>query len=87
MVPEYGRQAPLQLPAATGLPGKPVWQANAYFRSAELLVRTQAQRAVGAVVSLSSIYCPLGLNMKAVRCTLRMLHVGSIARSRITTAN
>ena len=85
MVPMCDRQAPLQLPAATGLPGKPVWQANAYFRSAAWLGSTRSQRSDGAVVLISSIYSVLSPNNKASGCTLRMLHVG-IAHSHASTA-
>ena len=75
-MPEYDRQASLQLPAAKGLPGKPVLQANAYFRSAALRNCMRSQRSDGAVVLISSIFCVLRLNIKASRCTLRMRHVG-----------
>ena len=85
MVPENDRQASLQLPAATRLPGQPLWQASAYLRSAALRVRTRLQRSDGTVVLISSIYCFLSLNSKASRCTLRLLHV-AIARSRAFAA-
>ena len=81
----YTRQASLQLPAAKGLPGKLVLQANAYFRSAALRNCKRSQRSDGAVVLISSIFCVLRLNIKASRCTLRMRHVG-IARLHASTA-
>ena len=57
-MPENDRQlASLQLPGATGLPGLLVWQANAYFRSAALLIYMHSQRCDGAVVFLSSFSC------------------------------
>ena len=59
VVPENDRQASLQLPAAPRLPGKPVWQANAYLRRAALLIRTLSQRSDGAVVLICSIFCSL----------------------------
>ena len=85
VMPEYDRQASLLLPAAKGLPGKPVLQANAYFRSAALRVCMRSLRSDGAVVLISSISCVLRLNIKASRCTLRMRHVG-IARLHASTA-
>ena len=57
MVPENDHQASLQLPAATRLPGQPLWQASAYLRSAALRVRTRLQRSDGTVVLISSMYC------------------------------
>ena len=77
VMPEYDRQASLQLPAAEGLPGKPVLQVNAYFRSAALRVCMRSQRSDGAVVLISSTSCVLTLNIRASRCTLRVLHVGN----------
>lgn len=73
VLPEYGLQAPLQPPAATGLPRQRVWQANTYCRSAELLVRTQSQRSDGAVVLISSISCSVNLKTHTSGCPLVLL--------------
>ena len=59
-----------------GYPEKPVWQPT-YFKSAALLVRKRSQRSHGEAVLICSIYCLLSPDIKASRCTLRMLHMGN----------
>ena len=78
-------QASLHLPAATGLPGKAGLAANAYFKSAALLVRKRSQRSDGEVVPIGATYCHLSPNIKASRRTLRVLQVG-IAQSHVNAA-
>ena len=74
-------QASLHLPAATGLPRKAGLAANAYLKSAALLVRKRSQRSDGAVMHIGATYCFPSPNIKASRRTLRGLQVG-IARKR-----
>ena len=78
-------QASLHLPAATGLPRKAGLAANAYFKSAALLVRKRSQRSDGEVVPIGATYCHLSPNIKASRRTLRVLQVG-IAQSHVNAA-
>ena len=73
-------QASLHLPAATGLPRKAGLAANAYLKSAALLVRKRSQRSDGAVMHIGATYCLPSPNIKASRRTLRGLQVG-IAQS------
>ena len=78
-------QASLHLPAATGLPRKAGLAANAYLKSAALLVRKRSQRSDGAVMHIGATYCFPSPNIKASRRTLRGLQVG-IAQSHANAA-
>ena len=75
----------LHLPAATGLPRKAGLAANAYLKSAALLVRKRSQRSDGAVMHIGATYCFPSPNIKASRRTLRGLQVG-IAQSHANAA-